>query len=143
MTLNDMINDVEDELRNVLRDMGVKDINFGDLYKTVPQLPAVNLMLVGVEQNDLQVFKRGRIGWDIHYDVSCMYMGTERAHTFQNARTFVNKVYNTIQVEQDSKLNDTVFDINCVQIEYGKTALGDNILDGGVIKLLIQIHEDR
>ena len=142
--LNDMINNIETELKKILRGQGVKDINTGDIYKAVPQLPAVNLMLVDAEMNDDdQVMQKDKIGWYLSYDVSCMFMGTERAHTFQNARSFVNKIYDVIQAEKDGKLNNAIFDLDCVKIEYGKTALADTILDGGVIKLIISIHEVR
>lgn len=143
MKLNEMINELEVELKTILRDIGVKDINMGDIYKSVPQLPAVNLLLTSADRNELQVFQRGKIGWDLLYDVSCMFAGTERAQTFKNSRTFVNKIYDTIQLQQDNKLNNTVFNIDCIKIEYGKTAVGNEFIDGGLIKVLIQIHEVR
>lgn len=142
--LNDMINNIETELIKILRDQGVKDINTGDIYKSAPQLPAVNLMLIDADMNeDDQVMQKNKIGWFLSYDVTCMFAGTERVHTFQNARTFVNKIYDVIQAEKDGKLNRTIFDLDCVRIEYGTTALADAILDGGVIKLIISIHEVR
>ena len=143
MKLNDMVNDIETELKKILRGEGVKDINVGDIYKSVPQLPAVNILLVEIERNDQHVFQPGKIGWDLSYDVSCMFAGTERAQTFKNSRTFVNKIYDVIQEQKLTSLNNTIFNLDCVKIEYGKAALGESILDGGVIKLIIQINEVR
>lgn len=142
--MNEQIENIEKELITLFRNNGVQDINQGDIYKSVPRFPAVDIMLTDREQNGLQVMQKNRIGWNLFYDISCMFAGTERNQTFKNARKFVDNIYDLIQGEKDSALNDTVFDLDCLKVEYGRTTIRSDIMaDGGVIKLVIQIFEER
>jgi len=141
--INDDIDTIEIALRKVFRDMGVKDINVGDIYKAVPMFPAINVMLTSAEQNGLQSFQNTKIGWNLNYDISCLYAGSERGLTFKNSQKFVNKIYDALQRKKGDKLDNTVFDLECMEIQYGRTAINETSIDGGVIKLIIQIHEVR
>lgn len=142
--MNTQIEAIEKELITLFRDNGVQDINQGDKPKSTPRFPAIDIMLTAVERNDFQVRQKNKIGWNLNYDISCMFAGTERNQTFINARNFVNKIYDLIQNEKNSRLNDTVFDLECLKIEYGRTTIRSDIMaDGGVINLIIQIFEER
>lgn len=142
-TLNEMINDLESELIKKIRNAGVGSINTGDIYETAPRLPAVNLLLIECEQSDEQVFQNGKVSWNISYEISCMFQGTERKQTFKNSRTFVNKIYDVVQECKNDNLNNTVNDLECGLIQYGKTNVNGIFIDGGKIELKINIIEVR
>lgn len=142
--MNEQIEAIEKKLITLFRDNGVQDINQGDIYKSTPRFPAIDIILVDREQNDLQVMQKTKIGWNLNYDISCMFAGTEGNQTFKNARMFVDKIYDLVQEEKITRLNDNVYDLECVKVEYGRTAIRSDIMaDGGVIKLIIQVFEDR
>ena len=144
MTINETIEDVEAKLIKLFRDNGVPEINRGDIYKAAPRYPAVDMMLTYREQNDFQNMQKNKVGWNLYYDISCMFAGSEGAQTFKNAVKFVDKIYDLIQGEKDGRLSDTVHDLECLRVEYGRTAIrADVMADGGVIKLIIQIFEER
>lgn len=144
--MNTQIEAIEKELITLFRNNGVQDISQGDIPKSTPRFPAIDIMLVDREQNGLQVMQKNRIGWNLFYDISCMFAGTERNQTFRNARAFVDKIYDLIQGEKDSALNNTVHDLDCLKVEYGRTTIRADVIteaDGGIIKLVIQIFEVR
>ena len=139
-----IIKNIEIELRKIFRDAGVADINTGDIYKTAPRYPAVDIMLTDREQNDFQSMRRGKVGWDLHYDISCMFAGSEANLTFENARNFVEKMCDLILAEKLTRLNNKVFDIDVLKVEYGRTTIRTDVMaDGGVLKLVIQVFEAR
>lgn len=142
--INDKIEEVEAQLIKLFRDSGVADINTGDIYKAAPRYPAIDMLLTDREQGPNQVMQKGEIEWLLSYDISCMYAGSEGNQTFKNARKFVDKIYDIIQAEKEGALNGTIQDLECMSVEYGRTAIREDIMaDGGVIKLLIQIYETR
>ena len=142
--MNEQIEAIEKKLITLFRDNGVQDINQGDIYKSAPKFPAIDIMLIDREQNGLQVMQKNRIGWDLYYDISCMFTGTERNQTFKNARKFVDSMYDLIQGEKESALDNTVYDLECIKVEYGRTTIRSDVMaDGGVIKLVVQIFEVR
>lgn len=144
MTINNTIRDVEQELTKLFRDNGVANINYGDIYPTAPRYPAIDILLTAREQNDLQTIQSNPIGWDLLYDISCMFAGSEGDQTYRNATKFVDKIYDLIQGKKDDALNGTVHDLECTRVEYGRTAIRTDVMaDGGVIKLIIQIFETR
>lgn len=142
--INEIIETVETQLKKVFRDNGVADIGSGDIYKAAPRYPAVDILLTAREQGANQVMQMGKIHWNLLYEINCMYAGSEGNQTFKNARKFVDKIYDIIQAEKDGALNGTIQDLECVSVEYGRTAIRNDIMaDGGVITLIIQIYEVR
>lgn len=142
--INDNIEAVEAELIKLFKDNGVADINVGDIYKAAPRYPAIDILLTDREQNDLQNGRHNPIGWNLSYDISCMFAGSEGNQTFKSARKFVDKIYDLIQAEKTGGLNDKAHDLECIRVEYGRTTIREDIMaDGGVIKLIIQIFEER
>ena len=75
MTIDDTQTTIEDELRTLLRGIGCSSINDGDIYQSAPSLPAVNILLTDSEQNEMQVYQNGKIGWNLNYDVVVMFSG--------------------------------------------------------------------
>ena len=144
-----MIEDIEPELKNLLLDgaINVRHVWFGDINPVDIQSPSVHFMLNSTKRNDMQVIQSSsRISWDLEYDVSCMYSGSDGRQTYTNARKFVNSVYNLLQTQHapGQRLNGTCFDIECASIEYGFVALDlpePVLMTGGVIKLVIQVIE--
>ena len=142
--INDLIEEVESQLTKIFRDNGVADVGVGDIYKAAPRYPAIDMLLTDRAQGPNQVMQKGKIEWLLSYDISCMYSGSEGKQTFKNARKFVDKIYDVIQAEKEGALNNTVQDLECIGVEYGRTAIREDIMaNGGVIKLLIQIYEVR
>ena len=142
--INDLIEEVETQLIKLFRDNGVADINTGDIYKAAPRYPAIDILLTDRTQGPNQVMQKGKIEWLLSYDISCMYSGSEGNQTFKNARKFVDKIYDVIQSEKVGALNNTVQDLECISVEYGRTSIREDIVaNGGVIKLIIQIYEVR
>lgn len=150
-TLEEKIEATEKELKALIAGggIGVRNIWFGDINPADTQPPAVHLMLVSADQNDLQVTQTAsRLGWDLTYEVSCLYGGSEGNQTVTYARKFVNSVYNLLQSQHtpSERLNDEVFYLNCDSIEYGFVALDlpePVLLNGGLIRMTIQVFEDR
>ena len=141
---NNITEAIEKELITLFKDNGVADINTGDIYPAAPRYPAIDILLTDREQNDLQTMQHNPIGWNLSYDISCMFAGSEGKQTFKNARKFVDKIYDIIQAEKDNDLSGTVHDLECIRVEYGRTTIRQDIMaDGGVIKLIIQIFEER
>ncbi|MCK5616144.1 hypothetical protein KAR91_80515 [Candidatus Pacearchaeota archaeon] len=135
---------IEKELITLFKDNGVADVNTGDIYSAAPRYPAIDILLTDREQNDLQTMQHNPIGWNLFYDISCMFAGSEGKQTFKNARKFVDKIYDIIQAEKENNLSDTVHDLECIRVEYGRTTIRTDVMsDGGVIKLIIQIFEQR
>lgn len=144
MTINTQIEEIRTQLTKLFRENGVASINYGDIYKVAPRYPAIDILLTDREQNDLQVMQKGKIGWNLSYDIGCMFSGSEGNQTFINSSKFVDKIYDLIQEKKDDALNSTVFDLECIRVEYGRTTIRNDIMaDGGVIKLIIQIDEVR
>ena len=144
MTINKQIEDIRKQLTKLFRDNGVVSINYGDIYSSAPRYPAIDILLTDREQTDVQVMQNGKIGWSLFYDISCMFSGSEGNQTFINSSKFVDRIYDLIQGEKDDALNGTVFDLECIRVEYGRTTIRNEIMaDGGVIKLIIQIYEVR
>ena len=142
--INETIETVEKQLTKLFRDNGVADIGNGDIYKAAPRYPAIDMLLTAREQGPNQVMQMGKIHWNLLYEINCMYAGSEGKQTFKNARKFVDKIYDIIQSEKDGALNGTIQDLECVSVEYGRTAIRNDIMaDGGVITLLVQIYEVR
>lgn len=144
MTINEQIIELETQLKKLFRDNGVSSIGSGDIYKAAPTYPAIDMMLTAREQGPSQVMQKGRIMWNLMYEIGCMFSGSEAGQTFENARKWVDKIYDVIQEEKVGALNNTVHDLECVRIEYGRTAIRNDIMaDGGMITLIIQIYEVR
>lgn len=144
MSVNEQIEVIRQELTKLFRDNGVADINYGDIYKAAPRYPAIDILLTAREQNDQQIMQKGRIGWNLFYDISCMFSGSEGNQTFINSSKFVDKIYDLVQEEKETALNGTIQDLECIKIEYGRTAIRNDVMaNGGVIKLVIQIFENR
>ena len=144
MTINEQIEVIRTQLTKLFRDNGVASINYGDIYPAAPRYPAIDILLTDREQNDVQVMQNGRIGWNLFYDISCMFAGSEGNQTFINSNKFVDKIYDLIQGKKDDALNSTVHDLECIKVEYGRTTIRTDIMaDGGVIKLIVQIDELR
>ena len=142
--INETIEDIRRELTKLFRDNGVADINYGDIYKAAPRYPAIDILLTSREQNDLQIMQKGRIGWNLFYDISCMFSGSEGNQTFINSSKFVDKIYDLVQEEKETALSGTIQDLECIKVEYGRTAIRNDVMaNGGVIKLIIQIFENR
>ena len=132
-------------------------MNYGDVYKVAPRYPTIDIMLLSRKQNDLQVFQKNKIGWNLTYDISCMFTGSGADHTFLSASKFVDSVYDIIQGEKTGRLSDTVYDLECVEVEYGlrylnfkkayshgKASVREDVMtNGGLIKLIVQLFEDR
>ncbi len=132
-------------------------INYGDVYKVAPRYPAIDILLMDRKQNDLQVFQKNKIGWDLSYDISCMYTGSEADHTFIASNKFVDSMYDLVQGAKTGRLSDTVHDLECVEVKYGLRVLNfkkayslgkasvreDVMTNGGLIKLIVQIFETR
>ena len=143
-TINEQIEVIRTQLTKLFRDNGVASINYGDIYTAAPRYPAIDILLTDREQNDIQVMQNGKIGWNLFYDISCMFSGSEGNQTFINSSKFVDKIYDLIQEKKDDALNGTVHDLECIKVEYGRTTIRNDIMaDGGVIKLIIQIDEVR
>lgn len=144
MTINTQIETIRTQLTKLFRDNGVASINYGDIYPAAPIYPAIDILLTDREQNDLQVMQNGKVGWNLSYDIGCMFAGSEGNQTFVNSSKFVDKIYDLLQGKKDDALNNTVFDLECVRVEYGKTIIrSDEMANGGVIRLVIQIFEVR
>lgn len=142
--INESIEAIEAELIKLFKDNGVADINVGDIYKAAPRYPAIDILLTDREQNELQNMQHNPINWNLYYDISCMFAGSEGNQTFKSARKFVDNIYDIIQAEKDTDLNNSVHDLDCIRVEYGRTNIREDIMaDGGVIKLIIQIFETR
>lgn len=150
-TLKDIKKSIKTELIELIAGggIGVNNIWFGDINPADTQPPAVHFMLVSAEQNDLQVVQTpSRLGWDLMYDVSCMYSGSEADQTVEYAQEFVDDVYDLLQSQHtpSQRLNGNVFNLNCESIEYGFVVLDlpeEAFMNGGVIRLTIQVFEDR
>lgn len=142
--INDQITEIQTRLTKLFRDNGVATINYGDIYQAAPRYPAVDILLTSREQNDLQVMQKGKIGWDLSYDIGCMFSGSEGDQTYKNSSKFVDKIYDLVQGEKEGGLNGTVYDLECIRVEYGRTAIRTDLFaNGGVVKLIIQIFETR
>jgi hypothetical protein len=150
-TVREQIDTIQDELRDLIFSAGlnVRNVWFGDIDPADVQTPAVHFMLNSRSRNDFQVIQTAnRIAWDLEYDVSCLYSGSEGERTFQNAASFVDSVYDILQGEHSAsgRLHNSCHDINCINVEYGFVALDfpePVLTSGGVIKLIIEIFEDR
>jgi len=148
-TRNELIEDVQAELHELIAssNINVHNIWFGDIDPADIQAPAVHFMLTSTERNENQVIQTpSRIEWNLNYDVSCLYGGSEAGQTFENARVFVEAVNNLLQTQHtaDERLNNTCQDIQCMSTEYGYVALDlpePVMMSGGVIKLIIQVIE--
>ena len=71
-TLNDLIEDIEPELKTLLLDgaINVRHVWFGDINPVDVQSPSVHFMLNSTKRNDMQVIQSSsRISWDLEYDV--------------------------------------------------------------------------
>lgn len=148
MTLETQIDTVESELNTLIRDggIGVKDIMSGDITRGAIRYPAVHFLLQNAERNDLQVTKPNQIGWDLNYEVSCVFAGVDAQNTLKSARTFTNAVYNLIQGQRAAGklLSNNAFDMDCDKIDYVTFEEPDkNYVYGGIITLVIQIFENR
>ena len=149
ITLNEHRKNIEPELKTLLLDaaLNIKSVWFGDNKPADLQTPSVNFMLMSAPRNDMQVIQSSsRISRNLEYDVSCMYSGSEGNQTYDNAATFVDSVYNTLQKQHapGQRLNGTCFDIECDDIIYGFVVLELKervFMTGGVIKLVVQVIE--
>lgn len=148
-TRNELIEDVQSELHELIAGGGINvhNIWFGDIDPADVQAPAVHFMLTSTDHGDDQVIQTpSRITWDLNYDVSCMYSGSEAGQTFENARVFVEAVNNLLQTQHaaDKRLNGNCQDIQCISTEYGFVALDlpePIMMTGGLIKLIVQVIE--
>lgn len=148
--INDNLNDIKAKITQLLRDAGVRDISYGDIYKSTPVYPAINIYLEERNQADNQVFGRGIIYWDLSYTIHCLFKGSEGQQTFDNTIKFVDKIYDILQSEQDDEklLDDNCIDINCGSVKYGRTnvtMLNQQVIEvnGGTIAVIIRIIEER
>jgi len=79
-TRNELIEDVQAELHELIAssNINVHNIWFGDIDPADVQAPAVHIMLTSTERNENQVIQTpSRIEWNLNYDVSCLYGGSE------------------------------------------------------------------
>lgn len=157
ISIHDQILDIKTELTKLFRENGVVSINYGDIYTIAPRYPAIDILLMERKQNNLQVLQKNKIGWDLFYDISCMFTGSEHAHTFINSSKFVDTIYDKIQGTKDGRLNESIYDLECIEVKYGLRMLNfkkayslgkasvreDVMTSGGVIKLVIQLFEER
>lgn len=148
MTLETQIETIESELNTLIRDggIGAKDIMSGDITRGAIRYPAVHFLLQNAERNDLQVTRPNQIGWDLNYEVSCVFAGTDAQNTLKSARTFTNAVYNLVQGQRAAGklLSNNAFDMDCDKIDYVTFEAPDkNYVYGGIITLVIQIFENR
>lgn len=148
--LHNDINNIRIELVKLMRGANVRDISYGDIYKSAPSYPAINIYLESAEQADDQVFQRGVIFWDLTYSIHCLFKGSEGQQTFDNTIIFVDTIYNILQSEQDEDklFNDSCLDINCTTVEYGRTKvklLDQSVIEvnGGKITMIVRIIEER
>lgn len=143
-TINDQITDIQTQLTKLFRDNGVATINYGDIYQAAPRYPAIDILLTSRELNDYQNIQKNPLGWNLTYDIGCMFSGSEGNQTYVNSSKFVDKIYDLIMGERDGRLSDTVQDLECTKVDYGRTAIRTDLFaDGGVIRLTIQIFETR
>lgn len=148
MSLDEQITALETNLNALIRDgaVGVKDLMFGDISRGAMRYPAVHFLLQSAEQNDMQVIRPNQIGWDLTYQVSCIFAGVDSQNTLQSTRSFTNSVYNLIQGQRKAGdlLTNTIFDMDCLKIDYVTFEQADkSYVYGGIITLIIQIFEDR
>ena len=146
--LQDKMLTVEQKLTALIRDgnLGVRDFWFGSVGKSAPVYPMVHFLMTGNIQNDLQVVQPGKIGWDLEYEVTCIFAGTDDRTTIKNLQKFTNSIYDILQGEHESdkQLDGEIFDINCPSTNYvtfenpAKT-----FVYGAVITMIIQIFETR
>jgi len=148
MTLESQIVEIEDELNKLIRDgeTGTKTIMFGDIDKGALRYPAVHFLLQDATQNDLQVIQPNKIGWDLTYEVSCVFAGTDARNTIISTRAFTNSIYDLIQGQRTvgKMLGNNAFDLNCDKIDYVTFETpSKNYVYGGIITVIIQIFETR
>lgn len=139
---------VEQKLTALIRDgnLGVRDFWFGSVGKSAPVYPMVHFLMTGNIQNDLQVVQPGKIGWDLEYEVTCIFAGTDDRTTIKNLQKFTNSIYDILQEEQtpSKRLDGEVFNIDCPGINYVTfESPTKTFVYGAVITMIIQIFEDR
>lgn len=148
VTLQTKIDTVEKKLTALIRDgnLGVRDFWFGGVGKSAPVYPMVHFMMTGNVQNELQVIQPGKIGWDLGYDVTCIFAGTDDRTTIKNLQKFTNSIYDILQGqhEADKRLDGEIFDIGCPSIDYVTfESPTKTFVYGAVITMVIQIFEER
>ena len=107
---------VKQKLIELIRDgnLGVRDLWFGGVGKSVPVYPMVHFMLTGNTQNEYQVQQPGKIGWDFEYEVTCIFAGTDDRTTTENLEDFTDSIYDILQGEHESgkRLDGEIQDID-------------------------------
>ncbi len=148
VTLQSKMEAVEKELTKLIRDgnLGVRDFWFGSVGKDAPVYPMVHFMMGSSAQNEYQVQQPGKIGWDLEYEVTCIFTGTDDRTTIKNLQKFTNSIYNILQGEHESgkRLDGNIQDINCPVIDYVTFENPTKTLVyGAIITMVIQIFEER
>lgn len=148
VTLQEKMLTVEQKLTTLIRNgnLGDRDLWFGSVGKSAPVYPMVHFMLTGNVQNELQVVQPGKIGWDLEYEVTCIFAGTDDRTTIKNLQKFTNSIYNVLQGEHESgkRLDGEIFDIDCPSTNYVTfESPTKTFVYGAVITMIIQIFEDR
>ena len=146
--LQDKMLTVEQKLTARIRDgnLGVRGFWFGSVGESAPVYPVVHFLMTGNVQNDLQVVQPGKIGWDLEYDVTCIFAGTDDRTTIKNLQKFTNSIYDILQEEQipSKRLDGEIFNLNCPSINYVTfESPTKTFVYGAVITMIIQIFEDR
>ena len=139
---------VEQKLTALIRDgnLGVRDFWFGGVGKSAPVYPMVHFLMTGNVQNEYQVQQPGKIGWDLEYEVTCIFAGTDDRTTIKNLQKFTNSIYDVLQGEHESgkRLDGEIFDINCPSTNYVTfESPTKTFVYGAVITMIIQVFEER
>jgi len=148
VTLQSKMLTVEQKLTALIRDgnLGVRDFWFGGVGKSAPVYPMVHFMLTGNVQNEYQVQQPGKIGWDLEYEVTCIFAGTDDRTTIKNLQKFTNSIYDVLQGEHESgkRLDGDIQDIDCPSIDYVTfESPTKTFVYGAVITMIIQVFETR
>lgn len=86
-----------------------------------------------------------------------MYTGSNHIHTYLDSTKFVDTIYDLLQGEKTERLNGSVYDLECTDVRYGlrmlnfkkayslgKASIREDVMaSGGVIKMVIQLFEER
>jgi len=139
---------VEQKLTALIRDgnLGVRDFWFGSIDKSAPNYPVVHCLMTGNVQNEYQVQQPGKIGWDLEYEVTCIFAGTDDRTTIKNLQKFTNSIYDVLQGQQESgkRLDGEIQNINCPTTDYVTFERPTKtFVYGAVITMIIQVFETR